>query len=132
MVETELVAEDIENGKRAVEAVESIAEPDDVRAAFWLYDADASEWRLVFALRTVDRLGPEAGYKLVQRALTSAKIDLPLRQTTVVKSIDSLVTGIHRELGNVGTSGNGTTTARLGRRFIDGQLIKGAYVYKST
>ena len=43
MVETELVAEDIENGKRAVQAVESIAEPDDVRAAFWLYDPDASK-----------------------------------------------------------------------------------------
>ena len=82
MVETALVASDIEDGKKAVEALD--AERADLRSALWLYVPDASEWRLILSLPVVDHDGPEAGYKLVQRALRKHHVSLPLRRISVV------------------------------------------------
>jgi hypothetical protein len=130
MVETELVTEDIANGERAVKALDD--EQAGVRSAFWLYDRDAAEYRLILALPSVDREGPEAGYKLVQRALVKHRIPLPLRRVVVVGVNEPLPRGVHRAVGSITDTGAESMRARLGRRVIDGITIDDAYVYRST
>ena len=63
MVEAELVIDDIASGERALEALDCDAV--DVRAAFWFYDSDAAEYRLVRAMPVVDQDGPAKAYRLV-------------------------------------------------------------------
>lgn len=130
MVETELVTDDIANGDRAVKALDE--EQADVRSAFWLYDRDAAEYRLILALPAVDREGPETGYKLVQRAFMKHDVPLLLRRVVVVGVNERLPNGVHRALGSIRDAGGTTMRARLGRRVIDGLSIEDAYVYRST
>jgi hypothetical protein len=130
MVETELVTEDIADGERAVKALDD--EQAGVRSAFWLYDRDAAEYRLILALPTVDREGPETGYKLVQRAFVKHRIPLPLRRVVVVGVNEPLPRGVHRAVGSISDAGAESMRARLGRRVINGITIDDAYVYRST
>jgi hypothetical protein len=130
MVETELVTEDIANGERAVKALDE--EQAGVRSAFWFYDRDAVEYRLVLALPVVDREGPEIGYKLTQRAFIKHDVRLPLRRVVVVGVSEPLPTILHRALGEIRDSDAITIRARLGRQVVDGLTIEDAYVYRST
>lgn len=129
MVETELVTEDIANGERAVKALDE--EQAGVRSAFWFYDRDAAEYRLVLALPVVDREGPEPGYKLVQRAFIKQRVPLPLRRVVVIGVNEPLPKIVHRALGDIRDSGT-TIRARLGRQVVDGLTIEDTYVYRST
>lgn len=130
MAETELVAADIASGERAVRALDS--ENAELRSAFWFYERDASEYRLVLALPAVDREGPEAGYRLVQRVLTKHHVPLPLRRVVVVGVNTSLPKGIRRVVGVISDTDDDAIRARLGRRIVDGLTIDDAYVYRST
>ena len=127
MVETALVTSDIDAGKRAVDALD--AEKADLRSALWLYVPDASEWRLILSLPIVDREGPEAGYKVVQRALAKHEVSLPLRRISVVGVSEPLPQRLRRF---VRTPAIGTSDISIRSSFLDGQLIEGAHVYRST
>src|SRR6266511_2219620 len=131
MVETELVSDDIASGEEAVKALDS--EDADVRSAFWFYDRDATEYRLILALPAVDREGPASGYKLVQRALLKHRVPLPLRRVVVMGVNEPLPKGVHRAVGSIPADAGGESIrARLGRRLVDGLTIDDAYVYRST
>lgn len=131
MVEAELVTDDIANGEKAVKALDE--EHVDVRSAFWFYDRDAAEYRLILAFPAVDREGPTSGYKLVQRAFLKHHVPVPLRRVVVMGVNESLPKGVHRAVGSVPADAGGESIrARLGRRVIDGLTIDDAYVYRST
>jgi hypothetical protein len=127
VVETALVTSDIDAGKKVVEALDQ--EHADVRAALWLYVPDASEWRLILSLPIVDREGSEAGYKLVQRALTKHEVPLPLRRISVVGVSEPLARRLRRF---VKTPPIGTSDISISSSSLDGLLIEGAHVYRST
>ena len=130
MVETDLVNDDIAKGFKAVEALDR--DGVDVRSALWLHVPDVSEYRLVLALSVVDREGPDAGYRVVQRSFKKHQVELPLRRVSVVQTSEPLLRGIHRSVGNVGPDGELDSEARLGPQVIDGFVIDDAWIYRSS
>jgi hypothetical protein len=127
VVETALLTSDIDAGKKVIDALD--AECADLRSALWLYIPDASEWRLVLSLPAVDREGPEGGYKLVQRALAKHDVDLPLRRVAVVGVAEPLAQRLRRF---VRTPAIGTSDISINSTSVDGFVIEGAHVYRST
>jgi len=127
MVETALVAPEIEAGHALLHALDR--EDVEVPSALWLYIPDAGEWRLILALPLVDKEGPEAGYRVVQRALGKIAIPLPLRRISVVGVSEPLPQRLRRF---VRTSATGTSDIRIGSTVVDGFRIEGAHVYRST
>jgi hypothetical protein len=131
MVEAELVTDDIASGEEALKALDQ--ERVNVRSAFWFYDRDPAEYRLILAMPTVDREGPSKAYKLVQRALLKHRVDLPLRRIVVMGVNEPLPKGVRRALGSVPADTEGESIrARIGRRVVDGLIIEDAYVYRAT
>ena len=127
MVETALLTSDIDTGKRVIGALD--AESADLRSALWLYIPDSSEWRLVLSLPAVDREGLRAGYRLVQRALAKHRVDLLLRRIDVMGVAEPLARRLRRYLR---TPANGTSDITIQSESVDGYLIEGAHVYRST
>ena len=130
MVETELVNDNIAKGFKAIEALDK--DGIDIRSAVWLHVPEVSEYRLVLALPVVDREGPEAGYRVVQRSFARHDVELPLRRVSVVQTSEPLLRGIHRAVGNVGPEGDLDSQARLGPQIIDGFVIDDAWIYRSS
>jgi hypothetical protein len=128
MVETELVTDDIVDGRKALDALD--AEGAGVRSALWLYVPDAAEWRLILSLPIVDREGPEAGYKLVQKALAKHSVFLPLRRISVVGTTEPIAARLRRFLKT--TPPAGAANIKLRSTVLDGIVIEGAHVYRST
>lgn len=85
MVAPLLVAARLEAGGRLVEALDqTIAQP---FAAFWIWDPDAEEWRLVIGSEAVRTGGPSSVLKEVQQVLLSGRVPpgaLELRDVLVV------------------------------------------------
>ena len=127
MVETALLTSDIDTGKRVIGALD--AESADLRSALWLYIPDSSEWRLVLSLPAVDREGLRAGYRLVQRALAKHRVDLLLRRIDVMGVAEPLARRLRRYLR---TPASGTSDITIQSESVDGYLIEGAHVYRST
>ena len=130
MVETELVNDDIAKGFKAIKALD--IDGIDVRSALWLHVPDVSEYRFVLALPVVDREGPEAGYRVVQRSFKKHQVELPLRRVSVVETSEPLLRGIHKSVGNVGPNGDFDSQARLGPQVINGFVIDDAWIYRSS
>ena len=64
----------------------------EVRSAFWFFDSDRDEWRLVLSLPLVEREGSKAAYDIIPTALVKAHIKgLLLRQIDVEAPEDPLV-----------------------------------------
>jgi hypothetical protein len=131
MVEKELVTDDIASGEDALKAPDK--ERVKVRSAFWFYDPDSAEYRLILAMPAVDREGPSKAYKLVQRALLKHRVKLPLRRVVVMGVNEPLPKGVRRVVGSVPPDSEGERIrARIGRRVVDGLTIEDAYVYRSS
>lgn len=127
MVETPLLTSDIETGKQVVGALD--AESAGLRSALWLYISDSSEWRLVLSFPAVDRGGLRAGYRFVQRTLAKHGVDLLLRRIDVMGVAEPLTRRLRRY---VRTPARGTSDITIQSENVDGYLIEGAHVYRST
>lgn len=130
MVKTSLVEADLLAGRRLVIALD-VPEPNRslfrLKAAFWLYDPESQEWRLVLATPLVDEEGPLATYKRLQRTLYSIQpTDLSLQNISVVSPRDPLVKAVKR----VSRIAPGVQGIRVTRNSINGTYIEDAYVYK--
>ena len=126
---TTLVNLDIEKGEALVRSLDGARL--DIRGAFWLYLAEASEWRLVLAMPLVDHEGPRAGYEAVQKALARQEtaLELPLRQISVVGLADPLYRMLRRV---VKTAPKAIADIRFTNNVIDNVLVEDAYIYRST
>ncbi|MBI2218818.1 MAG: hypothetical protein HYU51_16150 [Candidatus Rokubacteria bacterium] len=97
-----------------------------VGSAFWSYDIDADEWRLVLSMPMVERLGVRAAYDHITRALKAAGIqDLYLRQIAAVSPHERIVASLS---GAIRTR----SELRVSRSVVGDEWIEGAYVYRST
>jgi hypothetical protein len=131
MVRTSLVESDIRDGQRLVSALRdsdaNFSIPHFlVKAAFWLFDKDSIEWRLVVATPLVDQRGPFSAYTDIQGVLRRlVPISLTMQDITVVSPNDKLVKVI-KKAGKVPA---GSTGLRIGRARIDDTYVEDAYVY---
>ena len=130
MVKSSLVEADLLAGRRLVIDLD-VPEPNRslfrLKAAFWLYDPESQDWRLVLATPLVDEVGPLATYTHLQRSLYSIQpTDLSLQNISVWSPRKPLVKAIRRAARiPLGAEG-----VRLTRNTVGGIYIEDAYVYK--
>lgn len=130
MVKNSLVEADLLAGRRLVINLD-VPEPNRslfrLKAAFWLYDSESQEWRLVLATPLVDEEGPLATYKHLQRSLSSIQpTDLSLQNISVWSPRKPLIKAIKR----ASRIPPGTEGIRLTRNTVAGIYIEDAYVYR--
>jgi hypothetical protein len=125
---TELVSSLIEAGRRLVEELDK--QNARVGSAFWNYDPDVGEWRLMLSMPMVERQGVSAAYDHIGRAMTAAGIrNLYLRQIAPVSPHERVVTAVSRMIR---TRPEAIGAIRLSRNLVGEEWIEDAYVYRST
>jgi hypothetical protein len=99
-----------------------------VKAAFWLYLPESSEWRLFIATPLVDEGGPLSAYKALQTrlGLLSPPIDLTLQNLSVISPKDKLVKVFQKVMRRV----HDASGVRLTGNVLGGTYIDDAYVYR--
>lgn len=101
-----------------------------VGTAFWNYDEEADEWRLVLSMPMVDEAGPAAAQNRIAEALKAAGIKhIYLRQIRPASPRDRLVSSISRL---VHTEERAIVNVPLNRTATGGEWIEKAYIYRST
>jgi len=143
MVKTTLVEQDIDEGRRLLEALKSPsvltvgrrriadlpASHFRVKAAYWLYLPESKEWRLFIATPLVDERGPQAAYLDLRAALVATSpslLNISLENISVVTPKDPFV----KALLSVMKSSPVSTDLRLTRSSLDGKYVEDAYIYR--
>src|SRR6476660_4559326 len=106
MVRVSLVESDIQDGNRLVSALRQSGSRSNpphylVKAAFWLFDQDPSEWRLVIATPLVDQRGPLSAYSDIYGVLRKLQpISLTMQDITILSPNNKLVNAI-KKIGKI-------------------------------
>ena len=99
-----------------------------VEAAFWFYLSDSNEWRLIFALPSVNRIGPKAAYEKMQSQLQKLdpKYNLSLQNISIVSPKENLIMLLKKVI-HIGPKSSGI---RFTRNTINNVFIEDAYIYR--
>ena len=126
MDQTALVDREIVLGQKAAEAFDKSGPP--AQCVFWLYAADAGEWRLTVATQVMDDDGPKEAYARIARALDDNGLTdrLPLRRVTAMETQAPLVQLLRQAV----PTGPGITGIRFTNNVINGVHIDDAYIYR--
>jgi hypothetical protein len=127
MDKTVLVDQDIEGGRRLVQALDEERFP--VVASLWLFIPEESAWRLLIASPRVGELGPRATYAIIQGILVKKRLDLPLYRISVVTPGDPLVGELRVFAGTDPAPFVGRTS--LQNTVVGDLYVEGAYIYRA-
>jgi hypothetical protein len=121
-----LVEADLEVGKALLSNLDKSRIK--VEAAFWFYLSESNEWRLIFALPSVDKIGPQAAYEKLQSQLQKLepKYNLALQNISIVSPKDNLVMLLKKAI----QTGPGTSGIRFTRNTINNVFVEDAYIYR--
>ena len=121
-----LVEADLEAGKALLSNLDKSRFS--VKAAFWFYLSDSNEWRLIFALPSVDRIGPQAAYEKMQSQLQKLdpKYNLALQNISIVSPKENLIMLLKKVI-HTGPESSGI---RFTRNTINNVFIEDAYIYR--
>lgn len=122
---TTLVEQDIENGRKLIEALGRINFH--IQTALWLYDSESQEWRLTIATPLVDEQGPRFAYTEIQTVLLSMMPPLPLSLQNI--SVISAESKLSKSLKKAIRVPYGSQGMRLTRNVINSIYIEDAYIY---
>jgi len=142
MVKTALVEQDIAEGRRFLEALNSSSSmtvgkrrifdfpPSHfrVKAAFWLFLPESQEWRLFIATPLVDEKGPQAAYLDLRAALvatTPSLLNLSLENISAVTPKNPMV----KALLSIIKKSPDSADLRLTRSSLNGTYVEDAYIY---
>jgi hypothetical protein len=124
LVKEALTSDMIALGSELTKALDEAGWP--VVAVFWLYDAEANDWRLVVASPTVAETGPLAGYRFVGEILDRLNRTLPLNALSVVAPnhpvVHALASSDYARRPSVGR--------RVSRTVVNRQFVDDAYLYR--
>ena len=81
-----LVEQDVENGRRLIEALRNYGFP--MLAAFWLNDESSNEWRLVIVSPLVRAGEVRQAYQLIDQALAETQVPIPADNISVLSPSD--------------------------------------------
>jgi len=76
-----LVEQDVQNGRKLVEALQKRLP---ISAAFWLNTEEANEWRLVIVSPLVSAGDARLAYHMVEQALAETGVPIPLENISVL------------------------------------------------
>lgn len=126
LVKTTLTPEMIEAGRELLARLDALGTVFD--AAFWLFDEEIGEWRLVLASRSVRTSGSRILYRKVNGALSKlgAAEVLSLEMISIVDQRDPVVRLL---MGALGTAAS-VDGVRLDNATIDGVRIPGCFLYR--
>jgi len=121
-----LVETDLEAGKALLSVLDKSRFS--VKAALWFYLSDSNEWRLIFALPSVDRIGPQAAYEKMQSQLQKLdpKYNLTLQNISIVSPKENLIMLLKKAI----RTGPGPSGIRFTRNTINNVFIEDAYIYR--
>ena len=121
-----LVETDLEAGKALLSVLDKSRFS--VKAALWFYLSDSNEWRLIFALPLVDRIGPQAAYEKMQSQLQKLdpKYNLALQNISIVSPKENLIMLLKKAI-HAGPESSGI---RFTRNTINNVFIEDAYIYR--
>lgn len=131
MVKTSLVEQDLNEGKRLLEALNK-PKPNGtsfrVKAAFWLYRPESMGWRLILATPLVDEQGKLATYAHLREILDSIQpLNLSTHNITVVSPRrDPLVKALRGALRIASDSED----VRFSGAMFGGTYVEDAYLYR--
>lgn len=121
-----LVKTDLEAGKALLSVLDKSRFS--VKAALWFYLSDSNEWRLIFALPLVDRIGPQAAYEKMQSQLQKLdpKYNLALQNISIVSPKENLIMLLKKVIHTEPESSG----IRFTRNTINNVFIEDAYIYR--
>lgn len=123
MASAALVDEDIEQGRKALQALgEAGVRP---RAAFWRFTPESSDWRFVIALPTLRQRGWLRVYEQVQRILQRQHVELPVWRISLLSTDDPVARWARQRVE--GMTGDVRSTGNM----VDDTVIEDAYIYSS-
>ena len=76
-----LVEQDVQNGRKLVEALQRRLP---MLATFWSYTEETNEWRLVIVSPLVGEGGARLAYHTVEQALAETEVPIPLENISVL------------------------------------------------
>lgn len=121
-----LVEENIEAGKRLLEALDS--KHFRVSAALWFYLTEEEDWRFIIASPVVEEKDLKKSYALVQTTLQhlSPPSGILLKHISIVSPKHELI-----KLLRVGIrTGPGISGIRFARNTVNNVFIEDAYIYR--
>lgn len=129
MVARALVDEKVDAAEHLIDELDRGRFP--VSTAAWFFLTEEQEWRLLLAIRAVDRQGPLAAYKAVRTALQDVgEEQTPLfTDISVVSPSDPRIRAIRKV---VRIRGKGPGRVRCSRNLIDDVFIEDALVYRTN
>jgi hypothetical protein len=127
MDQTALVGQDVDEGRRLVQALDRAGFP--VVAAFWSSFPEEGDWRLLIASPRVNELGPRGAYAAIQEVLRTSRIGLPLYRISAVSPDEPPVSELRLFAGT-------DPAPFIGGTYLQGTVlgdtyVEGAYVYRA-
>jgi len=125
MGKASLVERDIEDGKRLIDLL--VRSGENVPVAFWRYDSDHGDWRLVLAVPQMAR-SPQEAYDLLLNVVKDVRppLGLGLSDITLISPKGELARALHRERNSArALSGQFLSGTRIGDAYFEG-----VYLYK--
>lgn len=128
LVRTALTPEMIAMGRELLVRLDAL--DTGFEAAFWLFDEEIGEWRLVLASPRVRISGSRILYRKVNRALAKlgAATVLSLEMISITDQRDPIVQSLVHALG----SASSVDGVRLDNATVDGMRIPGSLLYRLT
>jgi hypothetical protein len=127
MVESILTKEMIDIGKALIEKLdERNLSPE---AAFWLYEPETQQWKLVIAESRMGTLGPKEIYRRIQQILSEPKnkiTGISLDDVALHKPNAPIIVLLRVAI----QTGPGISGIRFKNNVINGTLIEDAYIYR--
>ncbi len=129
VVKEQLTPEMIDAGAVLTQSLDDHGLP--VQAAFWLFDAEINEWRLVIASSEAASKGPRAVYRRIQEALDQLGPQASAAPFSAIRVVEP-GTELVRLLGTAVRTGSGIGRIRFQKNVINGHFIDDALIYRSA
>ncbi|KPK77958.1 MAG: hypothetical protein AMJ79_01570 [Phycisphaerae bacterium SM23_30] len=124
-----LVKSDIDQGKTLLRVLDKAGI--NIPAAFWFYQSDSENWRLMIASPIVDKDGPIASYKKILSAMkkTEKITDIAFDDITLMSPSNDTVKLLSKVIK---TSAKATDNIRFTNNAINNVIIEDALIYRMT
>jgi len=120
-----LVSFDIENGQKAIEALDRDGKAPNV--AFWAKLPDYETWRLVIASDRLDQSSARSGYLEINEAMKKAGISIRRQPAIFLRPMNNPMI---EALRSAFASTSDTYGMRLGSQTFGGKYLEDAFVYR--
>ncbi|WP_421829346.1 hypothetical protein [Larkinella sp.] len=121
---TLLVNKQLEEGKKLLEKLD--ASGTSIPVALWINLPDTENWRLLFAMKGIDRDGSRMAYTKIYKVIKENEIDLSLGDVSVIDTHNTLC----RQLKHMIHTEPGISNIPFFGNYIHGQRFPDSVLYR--